>query len=128
MNKPINILIGFMMLVSLCACSNISTYPIYNKDSIPQETEITPLFEVPEDWNIISFDEASEHYNDPKTVMVYSFEDCPHCAVVIPLLDEIHKTSLDNGNILATHIGDEGVNGKNIKETLESYMNLLINA
>lgn len=95
MNKILKVLLSLLMAISLVACSDISTYPLDKTNDQIQETEDTPLFEVPKSFKVISFDEASSHYNDPKTVMVYSFDDCPHCAVVIPLLDEIYKSIND---------------------------------
>ena len=175
MNKILKVMLGLLMAISLVACSDISTYPIDKTHDQIQETEDTPLFEVPKSFKVIAFDEASSHYNDPKTVMVYSFDDCPHCAVVIPLLDEIYNNIndpdismlyvdvtrseredgnkvyddtiqyfkdylgdegkmyvpftvfLNNGDIIATHIGDQGIDNMDIKDTLVSYFDLLIN-
>ncbi|MDO4501399.1 MAG: thioredoxin family protein [Erysipelotrichaceae bacterium] len=162
------------LVVGLTACGSEkpSTYPIYPDNN--KEVE-TPLFEVPDTFKVISFDEAESHWNDDKTVMVYSFTDCPHCAVVIPLLDEIESEAktdtkyiyvdvtrnerengnevydktvehftdylgedqkmyvpftvyLNDGEIIAAHIGDEGIDNTSIKETLTLYLNRLTNA
>lgn len=175
MSKLLKLFLGLLMIVSLAACSDISTYPLDKNHDQIKETEDTPLFEIPKNFKVISFDEASSHYNDKKTVMVYSFIDCPHCAVVIPLLNDIYESVndrdinmlyvdvtrseredgnkvyddtiqyfkdylgeegkmyvpftvfLNNGDIIATHIGDQGIDNMDIKDTIRSYFDVLIN-
>lgn len=173
MTRFIKVLTVAAILLGLCACkaTKYESEPIYTSE--PEED--IPLFEVPDGFTTLSFDKASEHWNDDKTIMVYSFEDCPHCAIVVPLLKQIDDeyggsdinyiyvdvkrmereagnevydmtiehfadelgndgkmyvpftVYLDKGNIVASHIGDEGIDGMSIKETLEAYLGLLIN-
>ena len=167
MKKAIRIMLCALALVGLAACSANNEEQDIVKD--------VPLFEVPSDWHVLSFDEAEAHWNDDKAVMVYSFADCPHCAVVVPALDELQDSSktgiafyyvdvardertdgndtyertvehfkdcldedqvmyvpfivyINDGRILASHIGDVGNNGQTIEDTLSLYLSRLINA
>ena len=119
MKKAIKIAMCALALVGLVACST-------NKKE-PETVKDVPLFEVPNDWKVLSFDEAETHWDDDKAVMVYSFTDCPHCAVVVPALDELQDSSkTDIAFYYVDVTRDERTDGNNTYDrTIEHFTDYL---
>ena len=82
------------------------------KKAEEQITEILPSYDDTVNWEVISFDEAMNHWDDDQAILFYAFNDCPYCTAAKPVLGAVSYNNNDAVSIYYVDVSrDERVDG-----------------
>ena len=89
-NKVVILPIILAMIVALVLGINAGM-----KKAEEEITEILPSYDDTVNWEVISFDEAMNHWDDDQAILFYAFNDCPYCTAAKPVLGAVSYNNAD---------------------------------
>ena len=121
-NKVILLPIIIAMIVALIM--GISAGMKHAEEEVEQ---VLPSYDDTVNWDVISFDEAMNHWDDDQVILFYAFNDCPYCMAAKPILGAV---SYNNNDAVAIYYVDvsreERVEGNNTYDlTLEHFSDFI---
>ena len=69
--------------------------------------KILPSYDDTINWDVISFDEAMNHWDDDQVILFYAFNDCPYCAAAKPILGAVSYNNNDAVSIYYVDVSRE---------------------
>ena len=77
------VLIPIILIVSFLAGF------LFGLNNRQEEHKILPSYDDTVNWEVISFDEAMNHWDDDSAILFYGFNDCPYCTAAKPVLGAV---------------------------------------
>ena len=92
-----------------------------------EEPKILPSYDDTVNWEVISFDEAMNHWDDDQVILFYGFNDCPYCTAAKPVLGAVSYNNKDAVSIYYVDVArEERVEGNSTYDlTLEHFRDFL---
>jgi predicted bacteriocin transport accessory protein len=92
-----------------------------------EEPKILPSYDDTVNWEVISFDEAMNHWDDDQAILFYGFNDCPYCTAAKPVLGAVSYNNNDAVDIYYVDVArEERVEGNSTYDlTLEHFRDFL---
>jgi len=89
--------------------------------------KILPSYDDTVNWDVISFDEAMNHWDDDQAILFYGFNDCPYCTAAKPVLGAVSYNNNDAVSIYYVDVArEERVEGNSTYDlTLEHFRDFL---
>ena len=121
-NKVVILPIILAMIVALVLGINAGM-----KKAEEEITEILPSYDDTVNWEVISFDEAMNHWDDDQAILFYAFNDCPYCTAAKPVLGAVSYNNADAVSIYYVDVSrDERIEGNETYDlTLEHFKEYL---
>lgn len=115
------VLIPIILIVSFLAGF------LFGMNNRQEEHKILPSYDDTVNWEVISFDEAMNHWNDDSAILFYGFNDCPYCTAAKPVLGAVSYNNNDAVSIYYVDVArEERVEGNSTYDlTVEHFREFL---